>query len=516
MTLQQLEQKYFPGLGGKRIYRNTLVAPHVDSDNYFTAIADAIDLVRGPGDRIFIASWLFVPTFPLRPNTTQSLKDLLLDKADAGVDVRVIVSTPRLSLGIGLDLFSRESWPMVKSILSPMPDIVKANTRSALALRDASRTGAKPLANRVLMDWGGEMDTRHQKFTVVYKAPVDNDPEEIRAFVGGLDFTPVVRADEFHDTGYWHDAGVELRGGAAFAVHEEFITRWTEAQTLPKAEYLMIDTGIAPYNPSADATPAALPDDPIGLIPPPAATGTYTNTSVRILRSYESKRALFKGKPLPWETLPTTGVREIFDGLKRAIEQAEKYIYIEDQTINPVHFVERIFQEHSILFPLIRAALIAKQNLKVVLVTQGKEAANVPIPASLTMSVEVQELILNGLTPDQRDRFAFFAVYETKVHSKIVLVDDEFAAIGSANMWDRSMTGEESELNASILHDGGVNSLVADLRVRLWCGHLRVSSSTLIVSELRDHSTGFSIFRQAWGMPVTFDHPDSALVEIAP
>ena len=97
-----------------------------------------------------------------------------------------------------------------------------------------------------------------------------------------------------------------------------------------------------------------------------------------------------------------------------------------------------------------------------------------------------------------------------------MLVDDEFASIGSANFFDRSMTGKEVELNAAILHEGGENSLVADLRVRLWCGHLRVVNTPDVVSQLRSRATGFSIFRASWGPPVNFAHPDSALFEITP
>lgn len=513
MTLTQIEQKYFPGLGGPQAYRDTIVKPHVDGDAYFEAIANAIDACDGPNDRIYIVSWLFVPTLRLRDDATAPLlKDLLLQKADRGVDTRVIVATPRLSIGTGIPPLSREFFLMLASTLSPIADIAKASARSALALRDASFTGSKPLAKRVIMDWGGAMDTRHQKFTVVYRAAT----QDLRAFVGGLDFTPTAVADEFHSTpaAFWHDAGVELRGGAAYAVLEEFRTRWEEVETLPTARY-MLDGKIAEYNPGADPTPSALPAPPLVLTPPPVpAGGGYTNTSVRMLRSYEQVKGLFKLAELPWNTLPATGVQEIFESLKTAINAAQSYIYIEDQSLNPVNIVERKIQEHKMLFPLI--ADRCRRGVKVVFVTQGRAAPNVPIAASLTMSPEVSELILSGLSLAERENFAFFAVYQTKVHSKIVLVDDEFASIGSANLWDRSMTGEESELNAAIMHEGGESSLIADLRVRLWCGHLRVSTTAQVVSELRSQTTGFNIFRAGWGTPVTFDRPDSALIEITP
>jgi phosphatidylserine/phosphatidylglycerophosphate/cardiolipin synthase-like enzyme len=367
-----------------------------------------------------------------------------------------------------------------------------------------------------MLDWGGEL-SRHQKFTIVYRAA----SQDLRAFVGGMDFVPIVAAaDEFHSTpsGWWHDVGVELRGGAAHAVMEEFRTRWEEAITLPPARF-MLDGQTAEYNKDLEPTPTALPPPPMVLTPPPlpmllGGTDAYTNTSVRILRSYGPDKGLFEYSHFAWNTLPASGVQEVFESLQRAIGQAQSYIYVEDQSINPVNPIEIMYQKHKKLFPLIADA--CRRGVKVVFVTQGRAAPGVPVAPAFTMSPEVNERILSGLSGAERENFAFFAVYQTKVHSKVVLVDDEFASIGSANFFDRSMTGEEVELNAAIMHEGGENSLIADLRVRLWCGHLRVSNTPDVVSVLRNRATGFAIFKQSWGPPVTFNHPDSALIEITP
>src|SRR4051812_16643358 len=100
-TLAVLEEKYFPpGLGpGVPNWHDTLVIPHVDGDAYFDAISDALDALQGPGDKLYIANWCFVPSMPLHRGGTPPLADILVDKAAAGVDVRVIVAAPRYGLG---------------------------------------------------------------------------------------------------------------------------------------------------------------------------------------------------------------------------------------------------------------------------------------------------------------------------------------------------------------------------------------------------------------------------------
>ena len=211
---------------------------------------------------------------------------------------------------------------------------------------------------------------------------------------------------------------------------------------------------------------------------------------------------------LPWATLPAGGVQEILAVLQKAIVAATRYIYVEDQTLNPGAGAE-LYVTHFKLTPYIADA--CRRNVKVIYVTDGYSGADSPVPAKLTMSAAILERILNKVTGDQAQNFSLHYVANTKVHSKVVMVDDEFVSIGSANFWDRSMTGKESELTAAIVHAGGQSSLVADLRVRLWRGHLRVPSSSAVDSELRDLNKSLSIFRSDWGTGVTFAAPNSAL-----
>ena len=62
-------------------------------------------------------------------------------------------------------------------------------------------------------------------------------------------------------------------------------------------------------------------------------------------------------------------------------------------------------------------------------------------------------------------------VANVTVHSKLVLIDDAFVSIGSANFWDSSMLGQNAELNVVGVD---AHNLVTDLRTTLWADHMRV------------------------------------------
>ncbi|HWO19261.1 MAG TPA: phospholipase D-like domain-containing protein [Kofleriaceae bacterium] len=517
LTLVELEQKYFPPelSPGVPNWDETLVIPHVDGEAFFAAIADALDQCEGTGDRIYIASWLFKPDMALRRAAgAPLLQSLLLDKAVHGADVRVIVGTPRFSFGTSaaspLHVEFLLGWAATLGPGAILAKLVSANIRAARALRTMQVSGSKPLNDRILMDWGGHGDSRHEKTTIVYIAKTN----ELRAFVGGMDYRVDRMADEVHSTWWWHDLGVELREGAAAAALANFVTRWEEAKTLPTQRY-KIDNVIDVFNPDIAVTPPTLPTLPPRAMPISVQPGQYLGASVRMVRSYATIRAYnpwLNTSNLPWKTLPATGVQETFSVLKQAIAAANAYIYVEDQLLNP-KTIESVYGAHSKIYPIISAA--CARGVKVIFVTQGYAGPDFP-PVSLTMSSEVRDRILGPLTAQQQANFVIYAVAGTKIHSKAMLIDDEFALIGSANFWDRSMTGIESELGAAIVHPGGGSSLVADLRVRLWRGHLRVTASPDIDADLRDLGKSLGMFRSSWGAGVGFPHPNSALREIVP
>jgi hypothetical protein len=68
----------------------------------------------------------------------------------------------------------------------------------------------------------------------------------------------------------------------------------------------------------------------------------------------------------------------------------------------------------------------------------------------------------------------------------LMLVDDVFASIGSANFFSHSTVGTDSELSCTFVTTG---PSVINLRVRLWAEHLRTPPNEQVVPALEDLDT---------------------------
>lgn len=511
-TLDELAAKYLPpaiGLGAPH-QADTRITTYVDGAACLGRIADLLDTLRGPGDRVYLTSWQLDTSLKLRPVPGEpDLTDRLLTLAAAGADVRLVVAVPRYALGRqGAPFTDPDHW-RGWAFSQGIGRTATLNITSVRALRSTPRNGPPPLADRVLVDWGGGFDSRHEKCTIVYSA----ETAELHAFVGGIDYDP----ERFSAVGhagapagnYWHDAAVHLVGGAATSALDNFWTRWDETVDLPPRRYWFAGAA-EQFNPTIAAAPAlrnpAAPM-PAGPLPP----DSYDDAGLRIWRSYGPRKVtgLADGNQRPWLTLPATGVQEVTKGLTNAIEAATRYVYVEDQTINSSR-LSRFYDHHDVLYPILSDA--CARGVKVVFVTQGFAGVNSDFDANLSFSPEIEDLILSPLSVAQQDNFALFYVRDVKVHAKLVLVDDEFVSVGSANMWDRSQVGDESELNVAAVHPGESGSLVGDLRVRLWREHFRMPADPGVTAALRNLNASLGCFRDSWGTGLV--RPNSALVEV--
>ena len=285
------------------------------------------------------------------------------------------------------------------------------------------------------------------------------------------------------------------------AVWADFRTRWKEAVTLSN-RFLRIEGQMTNFNNDETITRP--------LVPLPPNVTVQSDYGVRILRSYATfKESPWGGEDRPWATLPPDGVREILPTYIRAINSATRnpdpngppsYIYIEDQYLNT--WEGRI--EHDLLYPAIAQAV--NRGVKVIFVVPGRSDPDDPgTGENRTWSITLSHA-LSDIEFDQWHNFVVYRVHNTMVHTKVVLINDEFLSIGSANFADRSMEGLDTELQAAIVTPG---SLVRDFRVKLWADHLRINLTSSIADELGDLKKSLALFQPDWGTGVSFDPKDT-------
>jgi phosphatidylserine/phosphatidylglycerophosphate/cardiolipin synthase-like enzyme len=464
--------------------------PLIDGEPYLGELAAHLDAV-GPGDSVLISGLAVDPMLDLadrRPGEPGflSLVERLARLAADGVQVRVLVAGKVVASSIPL----------------PAQGDLRENVRRARVLRQWRPVGSDearppPLADCVLVDYSGALlGSNHQKVVVFCRSA------EVTAYVGGIDLTDGRFDASPHGSMLlngarwgWHDAVVRLRGPAAAYVQLLVTVRWREASTLPARRRLNHSLRLELINPS----PAAAAPAP----PPPQPAVPNPGTAVRVVRAIARTKvdSPLPWRRVPWESLPATGIHEVFQTLAAAMDAAQRYIYLEDQYLQEYFGGPRRFE----LYPYLLAA--ARRGVKVIMVGSGvRDPADPGIylrPINRRLNRDLRNKIINRLGPRQRDNVAVFRVEHLTVHAKMVLVDDAFACIGSANMFSRSMGGVDNELSTAV---ETTTPLVRDLRVRVWAEHLRAPMSADLQGSLEDLDLALGIWNPRWlvaGTPLT-------------
>jgi len=475
---EALEAKYLHGGADTPIDRDASWRPLIDGEEYFQALRAQLHQLDD-GDRLYIAGLQVDHLVDLSGRGPgdpgyRPLGEQLANLVDDGVDVRVIMSGGTLWSG---------------RLPRPRFGPFRGNLLAADEMREIETDkGHVPLARRVLLDWSGDLiGTSHQKIVVASHA------DELTCFVGGIDITewrydrpPHDRYERKGKRWGWHDASGRLRGPAAERVWEAFRLAWLSAGALPVRRYLSPKGQLKPLNPrpvTKDLGP-----------PPPQDRPLAPKQSVQVLRSYGPWH---RDSLLPWrrersEHLPDGGLQEIHAALTVAIEAADTYIYIEDQYLR-----EYIGGRPELeLYDHLRDA--AERGVKVIMVGSGVRRPDDVGggPMNTKLNAHVRRKIVARLNDASRKNFILYRVENLTVHAKIVLIDDAFGCVGSANMFSRSMAGCDHELSAAVVDSG---TAIRDLRVRLWAEHLRLGPVRHpLLEALRDVESALGIWTPEW------------------
>lgn len=442
---------------------DNLITPLIDGATYMGNLFPRLSGMDD-GDYLYMVGWQFTPDQYLLE------KDAKIDNPSDSEEAPLLIPATHLAelleelIARGVDVRVMAYWPstILASIGSSMLGILPQGQNDTFANR-LNKAGGKVILDAKLPDATVIPRSHHQKVLVLRSG------HSYYAYVGGIDLgsdrwdTPEhVRADKDFNFFGWHDIQCLVQGDAVRQIWANFADRWNDQAKSKEA----VDHSSMP---------------PSGSKP-----GRH---HVQVLRTYgtNASGALFNFMPM--------GEQTIRQAYLKAISKAEHYIYIEEQ-----------FPYMCDIASAIRNRMLQVPDLKVILVL----ASGTDIPGALGQyGLYLRRQFLETLAPDgnygNAGRVYPYHLWQDPatllpdqtaqmiyVHTKILLIDDRYVAIGSANLNKRSMTSD-SELQIAVIDgetvDGGLNvqggrgtvyvsvcRFAHELRRKLWSEHLGQNS----------------------------------------
>jgi phosphatidylserine/phosphatidylglycerophosphate/cardiolipin synthase-like enzyme len=277
--------------------------------------------------------------------------------------------------------------------------------------------------------------SHHQKFVVLRHR---DRPERDVAFVGGVDLCHGRRDDPEHEGDPqaspmskpygprppWHDAHVAVRGPAVGDIEAVFRERWDDHSPLTRNPVRRLRDALSREDTSPSILPLQLPD--------PRPCGRH---AVQVLRTYPYRGAwAFPFAP--------RGERSIARAYLKAIGQAQRLIYVEDQYLWSPD-VARPFAE----------ALARNPELRVIVPRYPDQDSRLSGPPQDVGRNQALALLHEA----GGDRLAVYSIENhhgtpVYVHAKTCVVDDVWMSIGSDNLSMRSWT-YDSELTCAVIDE---------------------------------------------------------------
>jgi phosphatidylserine/phosphatidylglycerophosphate/cardiolipin synthase-like enzyme len=404
----------------------------IDAQDYYRAFYEAASRAQRS---IFILGWQF-------DSDVQLLRG---HEVPAGADPRAYELLPML------DRLCRERPELEVKMLAWDHSLFFALEREVLQkiVFDIATVDRFQFKTDGTVPFGG---SHHQKVAIIDgqvafmgSADICQDRWDTSAHVA-RDPLRVSRRDEAYKP--YHEVQAVFTGEPVRSLLELFAERWTHAT----GERLDLDAVTVPYadEQAAEALLASLP------------------VTMRMPRSC---LALSRTVPLAPDR---EHVHEIRDLYVRAIHGAQRLIYIETQYLT----------SHCVRDALVsRLSDLDKPKLEVVLVLphkpeKFKEEFTIAQPQAAVIDAIVEAArkgghalgIYNVQAPDDAGTEPIF-VY---IHAKLMIVDDRFFTMGSANLANRSMT-VDSEINAVWVAPEGdqeLHAAIRRVRTRLLLEHL--------------------------------------------
>ncbi|KAG3092107.1 hypothetical protein PI124_g16977 [Phytophthora idaei] len=316
--------------------------------------------------------------------------------------------------------------------------------------------------------------SHHQKTIVIAANKSTGEDEHPIAYVGGIDLTNDRWDTIYHNNTAireaanipyrnkgWVDAHFRIHGPAAKEVVNNFLQRWNSDY---KPNQGLEDDLLSFDNPDYDKLP------PIDY----ASSNTSSklgNQNIQIVRTFSCIYKHYK------EFAPRGG-QSLFRARIKALKNAKNFIYVPE-------LLDALME----VLPRIQRLIVVFQP-----------------PDALLKAAGYGRYIYEMIHP-MKDKFPNkVQIYTTKseldiyVHTKLVLIDDVYVPLGSANWNRRSMTSG-SELNANVIDDETVESpdgitvlkLARDMRIRKFVEMTGLSYKKLNAMRFIDAADEFKV-----------------------
>jgi phosphatidylserine/phosphatidylglycerophosphate/cardiolipin synthase-like enzyme len=460
----------------------------VEGENAIREMGKAIAATgNAPNDYIFMLNW-FADPYLVIPGRGL-FGELLAEKLQANVQIRGMFwempigdqnkrMVEFLNIGVA-EAAEGETPPFIRYIDKQKPNTPRAGAaiwddrlnrfRQHLLINPFTGEG---FIVRTFLPKG----THHQKVLCVKAG------DSLVTFTGGVDFNfdrlSMIK-ETFHGAPL-HDVHLRIVGPASAFLVKTFVERWTDH---PESERRDTEAGEPlrihlPAN-ARDLDPAAQP-----LAGRIMVQGGRTFGAGPLMPPIGVDVGPFDASGRNHYRFAPTGERSIAAMLTNAILHAKQYVYIEDQYLvhvgaaeilakalkNGVKHVIIVVPHHAIgdLPMMVRHRRKFIQTLRDV----DPERVHVFYRAGLRERPPAGQPDPNPgvIRPEERP-----GGHHTYVHSKVTIIDDEFAVVGTAN-YNRRGWEHDSEISLGLYDPGSdrvlTNRLARWLRMRLWAEHL--------------------------------------------
>lgn len=460
------------------------VTPIIDGLGYFDEFFARAEELQA-GDKLYLMNWAISADFTHRASG-KSLLATLQALVAAGVDVRSMVwvntglfdpfypFTPDSLFPNGTPEQSETVQAGLKS--GPHRAIMLGNLQTVYLWRCMAFDGTanNTLENRLIINTLDSVTGGcHSKFALfLRKTPAGEYAGA--AYTGGMDFVGNRYSSAPHSgrdgDNYWHDVMAKVEGTQIVEeIYHFYKDVWNEnvgrkrrfnPKILLKPDvfaFLSTDT-LLPCIPEG-ARLIGEADDP------PVLFDLSAQASDHLVQSLRTVPDIYPVFGEPELTFAPEGAFEFRDAMIHAFSKAEQYIYAEDQAMNSLD-----------LFEALHDALRRNSQLQVILIT-GADPADT--------QTDIDKMLVNLLrykefSAEEKLRFHYFGAHYT-IHSKLFIVDDRVAIIGSAGFITRSLTTELEHAVAFI--EAGAHGSIKALRDTLWEEHTGIDSSAMTLEQ---------------------------------